>query len=316
MAVAERPELDEAEDTRERVVVWDTQEVLYVHPVASLFPMMSEEELDDLAADIKANGLIHPIVLDQHRQLTDGRNRLEGCRRAGVSPDFIVTPLDDPIAFILSANVSRRHLTKGQQAMAVAKARVFLKDDEKRRTGKDSLRWLAKDSGVSRARLGYAQIVLEYAPEYADAVLFRGMPLNEAYAKAEERKAAAQSDEAKLEALKVEAPELAELVVDERLTLAGALAELQERRRKERVREEEEQQRRETTTSQVIQAVALFDPGRLEPNARAAQLRRRLDGAFLAQSGGMGDLSRQRLSGCRAVMDELITLLEAEPISR
>jgi hypothetical protein len=30
------------------------------HPVADLFPRMTDEELADLAADIKANGLIHP----------------------------------------------------------------------------------------------------------------------------------------------------------------------------------------------------------------------------------------------------------------
>jgi hypothetical protein len=31
-----------------------------VHPVADLFPMMTDDELDDLAGDIKANGQIHP----------------------------------------------------------------------------------------------------------------------------------------------------------------------------------------------------------------------------------------------------------------
>jgi ParB-like chromosome segregation protein Spo0J len=35
-----------------------------VHPAANLFPMMTDEELANLAADIKANGLIHAIVVD------------------------------------------------------------------------------------------------------------------------------------------------------------------------------------------------------------------------------------------------------------
>src|SRR3954447_2894984 len=60
-----------------------------VHPAAAVLPMMSDDELDDLAADIEANGLLHPIVLDADGELLiDGRNRLEACCRAGVEPQF------------------------------------------------------------------------------------------------------------------------------------------------------------------------------------------------------------------------------------
>jgi hypothetical protein len=41
-----------------------TREPLQVHPVAALFPMLTNGELAGLAADIKANGLIHPIITD------------------------------------------------------------------------------------------------------------------------------------------------------------------------------------------------------------------------------------------------------------
>jgi hypothetical protein len=34
--------------------------------------MMTDEEIDDLAADIKANGLIHPIVLDKDGNVLPG----------------------------------------------------------------------------------------------------------------------------------------------------------------------------------------------------------------------------------------------------
>ena len=40
------------------------------------------------AADIKANGLVHPIMLDvDGKILVDGRNRLKACEIAGVEPE-------------------------------------------------------------------------------------------------------------------------------------------------------------------------------------------------------------------------------------
>jgi ParB-like chromosome segregation protein Spo0J len=63
---------------------------LAVHPVAALFPMLADDELEELAADIKARGLRLPIIRDKEgKTLIDGRNRLVACEKAGVQPDFI-----------------------------------------------------------------------------------------------------------------------------------------------------------------------------------------------------------------------------------
>jgi ParB-like chromosome segregation protein Spo0J len=78
-----------------------------VHPVAALFPMMSEEELHDLASDIKTNDLIHPIVLGDDVDsegkpedvLIDGRNRWRACEIAGVKPRFEKLNGQDPVSF-------------------------------------------------------------------------------------------------------------------------------------------------------------------------------------------------------------------------
>ena len=99
-----------------------------VHPAADVFPMMSDEDLDKLAADIKANGLQHPIVFHavkhaDHRagnlQLIDGRNRLEAMERAGIVVEEkrrVLPHHKDPVAHIIGLNIRRRHLTKQQQA--------------------------------------------------------------------------------------------------------------------------------------------------------------------------------------------------------
>ena len=61
-----------------------------LHPIADLFPMMTDEELANLAADIKANGLIHPIVVDKDGVLIDGRNRDRACEIAGIEPATVL----------------------------------------------------------------------------------------------------------------------------------------------------------------------------------------------------------------------------------
>jgi hypothetical protein len=52
-----------------------------VHPAALAFPEMPAAELEELADDIKQNGLAHPIVLSADGIILDGRNRLRACHR-------------------------------------------------------------------------------------------------------------------------------------------------------------------------------------------------------------------------------------------
>jgi len=61
-----------------------------VHPFADEWPMMSDAELDAMAADIGERGLQKPVVLGKAGQLLDGRNRLAACKRAEVEPRFEV----------------------------------------------------------------------------------------------------------------------------------------------------------------------------------------------------------------------------------
>lgn len=85
-----------------------------VHQFAELFPMLSAAELQDLAADIKSHGLQQPCVR-QGDVLLDGRNRLAACKIAGVDAKFVEYEGDSPVAFIIGANLKRRHLDKGQK---------------------------------------------------------------------------------------------------------------------------------------------------------------------------------------------------------
>ena len=96
-----------------------------VHPAADAFPMMLEDELAKLTEDIKANGMRFPITLDKDGGLLDGRNRLEALERAGLDLPSGQTQIylgDDPVGFVISANIHRRHLTKQLQADLIVAA--------------------------------------------------------------------------------------------------------------------------------------------------------------------------------------------------
>src|SRR5689334_17445611 len=93
-----------------------------VHPAANLFPMLGELELAELAEDIRAKGLINPIILDAaSASILDGRNRAAACRMASVEPRYETYTGDDPLGFVVSSNLRRRHLTAEQKREIIAR---------------------------------------------------------------------------------------------------------------------------------------------------------------------------------------------------
>ena len=78
---------------------------------------IGKEELKELAADIKANGLQNPIVL-YNGQILDGRNRFLACKIAKVKPRFVEWDgKGTPTEWVISENLIRRHLTSSQRAV-------------------------------------------------------------------------------------------------------------------------------------------------------------------------------------------------------
>jgi hypothetical protein len=89
----------------------------------------------------------------------------------GVEPDFVELGGSDPVAFILSANLARRHMTKGQRAMAGVMALSVNNSQSK----------VASVVGVDRSYVSQARQVLDADTQLADQVLAGTIPLNEAY---------------------------------------------------------------------------------------------------------------------------------------
>ena len=93
-----------------------------IDPVANLLPEMSEEEFQGLKLDIETNGQKEPIIQDMSTgRILDGRHRLRACNELGIPPYVERKEVDDPLQFVLSLNVHRRHLNESQRAMIAAK---------------------------------------------------------------------------------------------------------------------------------------------------------------------------------------------------
>ena len=128
------------------------RDVLPVHPAADLFPLMTANELRKLGEDLRKNGLRTAVAVFKEQKhfppaLLDGRNRLDAIEAAGIAINVescgtdadpriqfscrafpIDTieirgdqPLGDPYAYVVSANIHRRHLTAEQKRELLAK---------------------------------------------------------------------------------------------------------------------------------------------------------------------------------------------------
>jgi ParB-like chromosome segregation protein Spo0J len=199
-------------------------EDLKIHPLAELFPVLAEDDLADLAADIKAHGLLDPITLDSDGVLIDGRNRLLACKIAGVKPRFERLPEgEEPVAVIISKNLRRRHISKGQQAMAIAMA---YPEPEKGGRGKNAASRKARETaGFSHDRLQQARAILRHSEDMADAVMNGTLRFDDALELMHQQKVEAEL-RAKQMAELSRYPELAEQVKEDALTLAEAITQM------------------------------------------------------------------------------------------
>ena len=106
--------------------------ILDSHPIANIWPLLSDRELQDLVDDIQQNGLVHPVVLYEDKIL-DGRNRVKACKMAGVAIMTEEYEGDDPIGYAFSLNDKRRHLTTSQRAAAAAEMKPMYEVEAKKR---------------------------------------------------------------------------------------------------------------------------------------------------------------------------------------
>ena len=137
-----------------------------IHPLCKLFPPMLADQFEALADDIKVNGQREPIILFEG-QILDGRHRYKACINIGIDPIVEEYEGTDALSYVISKNLSRRHLDESQRAMVAAKI-ANLKDGQRLEgapKGAATQSEAANQLNVSRRSVQRARVVLNKGTE-------------------------------------------------------------------------------------------------------------------------------------------------------
>ena len=108
--------------------------MMQMHALADIPPSMSEAQFAALRDDIKANGLLTPIVMFEGKVL-DGRHRLRACQELGIDPRFeqYEGTEEQAASYVCSVNVARRHMNPAQLGICAAKLKGWFAERAKAR---------------------------------------------------------------------------------------------------------------------------------------------------------------------------------------
>lgn len=145
--------------------------------MADIFPMIEGAEYDALVADIKENGLHESIWLYEDKIL-DGRNRARACKDAGVETKTREYKGKDPLGFVISLNLKRRHLNESQRAMIAARIATMTQSDAGKAygKGKDDSSGKFAEAKVSQPEAAERMAVSPRSVRSARVVQERGIP--------------------------------------------------------------------------------------------------------------------------------------------
>jgi hypothetical protein len=180
-----------------------TPEIKGVHHFASFYPMMKDDELTNLAADISRNGQRRPIDVTPEGLILDGRNRNRACELARVAP--IVKLYDgDPSTYADYVRSVNQHRNLKPSQLVMINAQILKAAGRRSPPMTDSAgnrvegRWergsvpVNPDIGINESKtwqnaMARAGTILDYAEEEADGVA-NGKSLNAAWLVAEEKR--------------------------------------------------------------------------------------------------------------------------------
>ncbi|HTI78949.1 MAG TPA: MT-A70 family methyltransferase [Acetobacteraceae bacterium] len=222
-----------------------------------------------LVNDIRINGQREAIVLHEGMVL-DGRNRQRVCRELGLEPKTKAFKGKDPLAYVISANLHRRHLDESQRCMVAAQVATLA---GKGRPAKNApIGAITQDDAasmlnVSRRGVQRAKIVRDKgSPELIEAVEQGDIAVSLA-AKITELPPAKQRD-----------------VVAEPKTAVGAVKKHRRQRRVEELAEKTEQAS-QSLAGELYSVLYADPPWRFEPYSRDTGMDRAADNHYPTMGG-------------------------------
>jgi hypothetical protein len=120
---------------------------------------MTEKELQELAADIKANGQMEAATITPDGELLDGRNRMNACAINDMELATVVYD-GDPVAYSLSKNKHRRHMDKTALAFVCAEMAKLPRGAHAVSTA-SSIGDIAKAAGIGRHDVENAKAIAD-----------------------------------------------------------------------------------------------------------------------------------------------------------
>jgi len=155
--------------------------VIQPHPASEIFPMMSDEQYAEFKEDVRKHGLQSTGLLFEGKIL-DGRNRYKVATELGI--EMIWSELEaednegfDPIEYVLTHNLHRRHLDASQRAIVAAKLATKKHGGNRKSSDQElnlSLDSAAKQLNVSVASVKSAKKVQAKGSDEVNAAVAQG----------------------------------------------------------------------------------------------------------------------------------------------
>jgi len=192
------------------------------HEFAEIFPLMNRKEFGELKNDIQEKGQQELVVLFEGKIL-DGRNRYNACKELKIEPKFREYKGKDPLGYVMSTNLKRRHLTDSQKAVVGRRYKVYyaklypvgrpkkgepvhtIKSEGKERASEKA----GEVAGVSGRYIDMAEEVIEKKPEVEEKIM-----AGETTVKQEYKKIKLEEQKKEVEKLKSIVGEYDVLVID------------------------------------------------------------------------------------------------------